>query len=164
MDIRRRLSGAHYRLGVATFLRSDRSGILGLVENAIASRTHFETCLADRDKVAAIDRRDVFTAAEALLVRARLGQIPEVEKGASELLKTPSLDLAARYQVACVYAVASSSARDPDTAKRLKTWCFDLLNDLAEAGWRGVGDLLTEPDLASIRDDVEFEALLKRMK
>jgi serine/threonine-protein kinase len=153
LEMKRRVAAVHYRLGHAETHRRT-SGLGGMLAKKAAGRRHFEQCLAIREGLAAIDKKDVYARTEVMLALARLGRAAEVEKHAAALLAQKDLDLAARYQVACSLAVASGAE------ERLQTQCFAVLSDLVAGGWQARGDLETEPDLAAIRSDERFTKLL----
>jgi len=149
LPVRRALGHTFYRLGdVATDPKE--------------AKAHFADSLKLRADIAKIDAKDTQAQFELLTALGRVGKAADAEKLADQLKALAPRDPRVLFQVACGLSVAAGGAAGAD-ADRLRGKALDALTALAAAGWKDRSALELDPDLAAVRIDPRFGAVLDRV-
>jgi tRNA A-37 threonylcarbamoyl transferase component Bud32/tetratricopeptide (TPR) repeat protein len=150
LDLRERLGATYYRLGLAA-IDPDKA------------REAYVESLKIREELAKIDPKDMQSGVQVALSLARAGKHADAERMAETLLKQAGKDRQVLFQVACTLSILSGTSADRETADRCRDHAFQVLRDLATAGWKERRALETDPDFDAIRQDPRFEELLKAL-
>jgi serine/threonine protein kinase/tetratricopeptide (TPR) repeat protein len=162
LDLRQRVSAALYRIGVTAELLNAPTLVAGPAPLVHITNHAYAECLRLRKDLAHIDTRDAQGQVELLLAHARLGHTEDAERIISGLMSNAGDDKQVLFQIACGYAIMGGG-----TDRRSARWrdkCFDVLNKLADRGWRDRTAFNLDPDLESIRADKRYADFLNRFK
>jgi eukaryotic-like serine/threonine-protein kinase len=98
---------------------------------------------------------------DLMLALARCGEHAEAATIAEMLVKSPPKDEQLYFFSACGYALAAGCvSKDQALARKYTDKAVECLRNGKERGWSDLGSLQTDPDLAPIRNDPAFQALL----
>jgi hypothetical protein len=92
--------------------------------------------------------------------------VTEAVAEVAELTKSSSSRWSASqwYGFACVYAVASASARSADRKKEHADRAMELLRKAVKAGYNNAAHMKKDTDLDSLRDRVDFKQLIAEVE
>jgi tetratricopeptide (TPR) repeat protein len=127
--------------------------------DAAAAAHGYRRCLEIRQALAS-EPSIKMSQVDLMLALARCGEHAEAAKIAEALVSTPPRDEQLYFQSACGFALAASAARDSALARTYTDKAIDCLRKGKARGWSDVASLETDPDLAPIRDDPAFRALV----
>jgi eukaryotic-like serine/threonine-protein kinase len=170
LDAPRRLAEADYYEATCALHSGDPDG----------AAAGYRRCLEIRRKLAS-DPLAKMSRIDLMVALARCGEHAAAAAIARDLVATPPNNEQIYFQSACGFALATGAARDE--RRRLQSACgplrdaivagldavlvriyisraVDCLRRARRRGWADVVSLETDPDLAPIRDDPAFRALL----
>jgi eukaryotic-like serine/threonine-protein kinase len=124
-----------------------------------ASADGYERCLKLRLELAS-EPKAKMSQIDVMLALARCGKHAEAAKIAEMLVATPPRDEELYFFSACGYALAAGTAGNAALARQYVGKAVECLRKGKERGWADVASLETDPDLAPIRNDPAFQALL----
>jgi tetratricopeptide (TPR) repeat protein len=128
--------------------------------DAKAAAVGYRRCL-DIRKALASEPKVKMSQVDLMLALARCGEHAEAARIAEMLVTSPPKDEQLYFFSACGYALAAGAAgSDPALVRRYTNNAIDCLRKGKERGWSDVASLETDPDLAPIRNDAAFQALL----
>jgi serine/threonine-protein kinase len=148
------LADAYYRLAT-TCLREGQ---------ASEAANYYRECLALRKKLAAEDSNDLTRQVVLLLALARCGQVQEAATGAEQLRQQAAQNQQLLYFVACVYALCSAAAQNPDEGQVYQGAALRTLRQALALGWKDLIGLETNPDLDAIRQHPDYAALVAELQ
>jgi tetratricopeptide (TPR) repeat protein/tRNA A-37 threonylcarbamoyl transferase component Bud32 len=124
----------------------------------------FRRCLEIR-RALATDPKFKMPQVDLCVALARCGEHAQAARIAHDLVATPPKDEHLYFQAACGYALAAGSAAgDASLAKQYGAAALDSLRKCIARGWNDVVSLETDPDLAPIRNNPEFQALVAELR
>ncbi len=155
VNTRRDLALAAYRLATAY-------QVLGQTDESDAA---YRTSLTAREALAQDDPRNAHKQIDLMLSLARCGERARAIETAERLRTLVKDDPTVLFFVACAYAVCADDA-EPTSETRPKDLAaaLDALERSVAVGYRDAVALRTDPDLAAVRDDPRFQALLDRLE
>jgi eukaryotic-like serine/threonine-protein kinase len=151
------------------------------LENVLALTLYFEATCAlhagDKDGAAAGYReclkvcKDLANEPKAkkpqtllMLAMARCGDPVGAVKIAEALVENPPKDEALYVQSACGFALAAADGGDADRIRHYRKRAIACLREAMKRGWSDFESLEKDTDLESIRNDLEFKALLEEFR
>ncbi len=154
------LAATHYFVGTAALRAGDRK----------AADRHYREYRRICEGLAGNPKAELIIR-DLMIARARCGEHKIASKTAKEMITSPPLDVRVYYYAAC----ASPSARgpvaeepvSPETKALAKDYtesAFKSLRLALKAGWEGVVDVETDPDLDAIRSAPGFNAIVAEFR
>jgi tetratricopeptide (TPR) repeat protein len=132
--------------------------------DAAAAAEGYRQCLEIRRALAA-DPKLKMAEVDVIVALARCGHHAEAAQRAAALVATPPKDENLYFQAACGFALAAGAAGNyAPLARYYAEKALDCLRQGKTRGWADVVTLETDPDLAPIRKDPGFLALLAEFK
>jgi tetratricopeptide (TPR) repeat protein/tRNA A-37 threonylcarbamoyl transferase component Bud32 len=149
------LSKAHYRLGNLDLLEMKPDD----------ARAHFDAALRIRAAQSDVNKEMIARQLELILAQAQVGLVDAAVATAARLAAHPKVDPELHIHLARCYAIASRTLpdRELERAQTLQAKAMDALGAAVKDGYRDLGCLEGEPDLAPLRDRDDFKALLAAM-
>jgi serine/threonine-protein kinase len=153
--VKRNLSVALYGLGTACLRLGDST-----------ASDRFQECLNLRKELAARDQSDARAQTDLMLALPRCGEHAPAAEIAERLRERATQNPKNLYNIACCYALCSAAV-DPDEATvrdRYAAFAFAALRDAIAHGYKALGQLRTDPDLDSIREQPEYLKVVEELK
>jgi hypothetical protein len=94
--------------------------------------------------------------------RVKAGQVAEAVSEAAELTRAGEWNAGQWYDLACVYAVASSKMAD--RKQEYADRAMELLGKAVTAGWKDAPHMVRDTDLDALRDREDFKKLLTELQ
>ncbi len=124
----------------------------------------YRRCLEIRKELAR-EPKAKMSQIDLMLALARCGEHAEAARIAEMLIKGPAKDGQLYFFAACGYALAAGAvASDAAMTCRYSDKALDCLREGKKGGWSDVASLETDPDLAPIRKETAFQALIAEFK
>lgn len=102
---------------------------------------------------------------------ARCGEHKIASQTAEEQIKSPPLDVRVYYYAACAFSLCAGAVAEepasPETQALARSYtesAFKSLRLALKAGWEGVVDVETDPDLDAIRNAPGFNAIVAEFR
>lgn len=158
----RKLGNAYYGAGAACQEMNHPDAATHLERSVVARRQLFEKISKDRA-----------SREEYMLVLARYGKIAEAAAHADAIAKEVPNESNALFLVACTYALCAAekerslaSEKDPPTpsAEEFRAKAMTALRDAVKAGYQATAMLKSDPDLAGVRNDADFQKLIHELE
>jgi eukaryotic-like serine/threonine-protein kinase len=154
LDTKVRLAEALYFEATAALDAGDTAG----------AAEGYRQCLEIR-RALATDPRVKTAEVDVILALARCGYHAEAAQRAAALVATPPKDENLYFQAACGFALAAGAVgKDDPLAREYANRALNCLRQGKDRGWADVVTLETDPDLAPVRKDPAFVALLAEFK
>jgi tetratricopeptide (TPR) repeat protein/tRNA A-37 threonylcarbamoyl transferase component Bud32 len=154
LDTKSRLSQALYYEATAALEAND----------VAAAADGYQQCLEIRRALAA-DPKVKMAEVDVIVALARCGHHAEAAQRAAALVATEPKDENLYFQAACGFALAAGAVvKDASVARDYTAKALECLRKGKDRGWADVMTLETDPDLAPIRTDPGFRALLAEFK
>jgi serine/threonine-protein kinase len=146
------------RLGIAYY---EIATVCHLAEDEAAAEEHFRACRRIRQALADADPKNMRRQMELMGVLPHCGEPARAAEIAVKLRQSKPKDQEILLAVACCYA---SCAADPALQQEYTRKAIDTLQDLVGLDFKDVFTLETDPDLAPVRNDPAFCALLAKLQ
>jgi hypothetical protein len=153
------VANIEYRVGVMLLRAEDQDVVFEDVPEGNDPNTHFVRCFKLRENLAAIDPDDMQSKIELALALARCGQFEAASAQAEILFEKGEDDPRLLFQAACTFALCTT-VEDPDQKENYQIRTFEVLEQLIASGWKDLIVLRDDPDLAPVRNNPRFDALM----
>jgi hypothetical protein len=132
------------------------------------SQALLEKCLATRRLLRSQDPSNIQREVELMQVLARTGGLQETDQLADKVLayapKHPGkLFQTASAKAQCVRAIRSMPQPDTAQAEHHAKHAVNILNQAVDNGWKDARAIAVAPDLASLRNRPDFQAVHQRL-
>jgi len=149
-------------LGIAYYRAGTLAQCLGDVPTA---SQHFQDCLELREKMAAADPQNDRRRMELIVVLPHCGQHVRAAEMADRLRASASADSELLMEMACCYAQCAEAAATDDALSQVYAEkAIGAIKDAVAQGYKDAVVLETDPDLAPLRNDAGFQALVETLR
>jgi eukaryotic-like serine/threonine-protein kinase len=149
-------------LGIAYYRAGTLAQRLGDAEQA---KGHFQACLALREQMAAADPMNDRRRMELIVVLPHCGQHQRAAEMADRQRASATADSELLMEMACCYAQCAAAATSDAALRQVYAdKAIAAIQDAAAQGYKDVVVLETDPDLAPIRHEAGYLALVETLK
>jgi serine/threonine-protein kinase len=139
-------------------------GLVSQKLDDLKTKEHFESALGLCNRLTAIDAANVSYQAQLALCLARVGKDTQAVGKADLLSPRVAKDPELLIELAGCYAICAGASSDETTKKKQTDKALRILTAVAAGGYKDQKYLLTDPNLAGLADNPEYQGIVDKMK